>query len=117
MNIVLILSSVLLNCCAQLLMRKGMLIVGEVGLSGLGNSLGAMIGNIWLWASMGCYAVSILLWMSVLSRVEVGFAYPFSSLGYVVVMLGGYCFFGESVSVTRIVGMVVICVGVILLAK
>ena len=83
MNILLILISVLLNCAAQLCIRKGMLIVGEVGMSGMVQNLGAMISNLWLWGAMVCYAVSILMWMAVLSKVEVSFAYPFLSIGYV----------------------------------
>ena len=61
MNILLILISVLLNCAAQLCIRKGMLIVGEVGMSGMVQNLGAMISNLWLWGAMVCYAVSILI--------------------------------------------------------
>lgn len=53
MNILLILISVLLNCAAQLCIRKGMLIVGEVGMSGMVQNLGAMISNLWLWGSHG----------------------------------------------------------------
>ena len=54
MNILLILISVLLNCAAQLCIRKGMLIVGEVGMSGMVQNLGAMISNLWLWGAMVC---------------------------------------------------------------
>ena len=115
MNILLILISVLLNCAAQLCIRKGMLIVGEVGMSGMVQNLGAMISNLWLWGAMVCYAVSILMWMAVLSKVEVSFAYPFLSIGYVVAALVGYYFFDESLTFTRIAGIMVICVGVYLI--
>ena len=102
MNILLILISVLLNCAAQLCIRKGMLIVGEVGMSGMVQNLGAMISN---------------LWMAVLSKVEVSFAYPFLSIGYVVAALVGYYFFDESLTFTRIAGIMVICVGVYLISR
>jgi multidrug transporter EmrE-like cation transporter len=117
MNILLILVSVLLNCAAQLCIRKGMLQVGEVGLDGLVGNLFTMIGNLWLWVAMVCYAISILLWMAVLSKVEVSFAYPFLSIGYVVAALVGYQFFGESLSWTRIAGIAVICIGVYLISR
>ena len=112
MNILLILISVLLNCAAQLCIRKGMLIVGEIGMTGLVQNLGNMLTNLWLWAAMFCYAISILMWMAVLSKVEVSFAYPFLSVGYVVAALVGYYFFGESLTLTRIAGIIVICIGV-----
>lgn len=117
MNILLILISVLLNCAAQLCIRKGMLIVGEIGMTGLVQNLGNMLTNLWLWAAMFCYAISILMWMAVLSKVEVSFAYPFLSVGYVVAALVGYYFFGESLTLTRITGIIVICIGVYLISR
>lgn len=117
MNIILILISVLLNCAAQLCIRKGMLLVGEVGVGELIQHLGVMFTNLWLWTAMFCYAVSIFMWMIVLSKVEVSFAYPFLSIGYVVAALVGYYFFGESMTLYRIAGILVICIGVYLISR
>lgn len=119
MNIILILSSVLLNALAQLLIRKGMLIVGEVhgGAGGLIQALPAMVTNLYLWLAMVSYAISIVLWMVVLSKVEVSYAYPFLSVGYVVSAVVGYLLFAENLSITRIAGIVVICIGVILISR
>ena len=117
MNIILILLSVLLNCAAQLLIRKGMLVEGEVGMQNMLSHVGSMITNLWLWGAMLCYALSILLWMSVLSKVEVSYAYPFLSVGYVVSAVAGYALFNENLSPVRIAGIIVICVGVILISR
>ena len=117
MNILLILISVLLNCAAQLCIRKGMLIIGEIGMTGFVQNLGNMLTNLWLWAAMFCYAISILIWIAVLSRVEVSFAYPFSSVGFVVAALLGFYFFGESLTFTRIAGIIVICIGLYLISR
>ena len=117
MNIVFILVSVLLNCSAQLLIRKGMLVAGEMSMVSMAHNIGSLVTNVWLWLAMICYGVSILLWMSVLSKVEVSFAYPFLSIGYVVSAVIGYFFFGERLSVIRIAGIVVICFGVVLISR
>ena len=117
MNVILILLSVLLNCAAQLLIRKGMLVEGEVGMQNMLSHVGSMITNLWLWAAMLCYALSILLWMSVLSKVEVSYAYPFLSVGYVVSAVAGYALFNENLSPVRIAGIIVICIGVILISR
>lgn len=117
MNIVLILLSVLLNCAAQLLIRKGMLVEGEVGVQNMLSHVESMITNLWLWGAMFCYALSILLWMSVLSKVEVSYAYPFLSVGYVVSAVAGYALFNENLSPIRIAGIIVICIGVILISR
>ena len=116
-NILLILGSVLLNALAQLLIRKGMLSIGSVGIGNFMENIGAMITNLWLWGAMLCYAVSILMWMSVLSKVEVSYAYPFLSVGYIVAAVAGYMLFNENLSATRIAGIVVICIGVILISR
>ncbi len=117
MNIFIILVSVLLNCSAQLLIRKGMLVAGEMSMINMAHNIGSLITNVWLWLAMLCYGISILLWMSVLSKVEVSFAYPFLSIGYVVSAVIGYFFFGENLSLIRIVGIVVICFGVVLISR
>lgn len=117
MNIILILLSVLLNCAAQLLIRKGMLIEGEVGMQNMLSHVGSMITNVWLWGAMLCYALSIFLWMSVLSKVEVSYAYPLLSVGYVVSAVAGYALFNENLSPIRIAGIIVICIGVILISR
>lgn len=118
MNIVLILVSVLLNCSAQILMRKGMLVNGEVaGMESLVAAIPQMLANLYLWGAMICYAVSIVVWMVVLSKVEVSYAYPFLSIGYVLSAIIGYWWFAESISPIRVAGIVVICIGVILISR
>ncbi len=116
-NIIMILGSVLLNALAQLLIRKGMLSIGEVGMTEITSHIGAMITNWWLWGAMLSYGVSILMWMSVLSKVEVSFAYPFLSVGYIVAAIVGYALFNENLSITRILGIIVICLGVVLISR
>lgn len=116
-NILMILGSVLLNALAQLLIRKGMLQIGSVGVGNIVENIVPMISNLWLWGAMLSYAVSILMWMSVLSKVEVSYAYPFLSVGYIVAAVAGYALFNENLSITRIAGIVVICIGVILISR
>jgi multidrug transporter EmrE-like cation transporter len=117
-NILLILSSVSLNAAAQILMRRGMLRVGEVSLgSSLAAALPRMIRNGFLWLAMASYGVSIVTWMIVLSRVEVSFAYAFSSLGFVFVAVMGTLILKEPLSAQRAAGVAVVCIGIIILAR
>ena len=118
-NIVLILTGVLLNCAAQIFIKKGMIINGEVfvNISSISNSIIPMLKNIYLWLGMFCYGISVFLWMIVLSKVEVSYAYPFLSIGYVIAAIIGYKFFGESVGLIRASGIAVICLGVYLISR
>jgi len=117
MNIVLIITSILLNSAAQLFIRKGMLMVGNVGAYNAVQSFVPMATNPFLWAAMFCYAIGIFVWMAALSRVEVSYALPFQSLGFVVVAVAGYFLFNENVSLLRTIGILVVCIGVYLLSR
>lgn len=118
-HIILILGGVLLNCAAQLFIKKGMIINGEmsVSFSSISQSLVPLLKNIYLWMGMFCYGVSVLLWMIVLSKVDVSYAYPFLSIGYVIAAIAGTAFLGESLSSIRIAGITVICIGVYLISR
>jgi len=118
-NIIWILSSVSLNATAQILMRRGMLKVGEISFGDgiFVRTIPIMLSSGLLWFSLLCYGLSIILWMTVLSRVEVSFAYAFSSLGYVLVTIMGAVFLREHISVLKIIGISIICIGVILISR
>ena len=117
LNILLILISVLLNCAAQLCIRKGMLIVGEVGMSGMVQNLGAMISNLWLWGAMVCYAVSIFDVDGCIEQSRSKFCLSVPKYRLCGGSFGGYYFFDESLTFTRIAGIMVICVGVYLISR
>lgn len=117
MNILLILSSVLLNCSAQLLIRKGMLVAGEMSMISMVHNIGSLITNIWLWGAVFAYGVSFILWLAVLAKTPVSIAFPFLSIGYVVVTICGYFFFDERISILQICGLIAICAGVILISR
>jgi len=110
--------SVSLNATAQLLMRAGMKQIGEVAFSPAAvlKTLPSMALNFYLWGAMFAYAVSVVSWMVVLSRVEVSFAYAFLSLGFVMVTAFGFFVFNEHVTPLRCAGIVLVCVGVFLIS-
>ena len=61
--------------------------------------------------------MSVIVWLLVLSRVEVSYAYPLLSVGYIVTAFAGYTFFGEAMGAVRWAGVVVICLGVLLITR
>jgi multidrug transporter EmrE-like cation transporter len=66
---------------------------------------------------MACYAVSIVVWLMVLSRVDVSYAYPLLSVGYIVTAVAGKILFGETLGFDRCTGILVICIGVYLITR
>jgi multidrug transporter EmrE-like cation transporter len=117
-NLGLILTAVIFGAVAQLSVRKMMLQVGEVSFSpSLIKFLPAMLTNIFLWIGLFCYGVSFFFWVITVSRVDIGFAYAFMSLGFVVVTVMGHFLFGEYISVMRIAGLLLICIGLCVIAR
>lgn len=53
-----------------------------------------------------------LCWMATMSKLEISYAYPFTSLGFVAVVLLSYMLFGEALNAWRIIGVLLIVVGV-----
>lgn len=116
----LILIGVLLNATAQLALKQGMRTIGHFGFTSLESLLGAGMSaalNPFVLAGLVCYVVSVVVWLLVLSRVEVSYAYPLLSVGYVVTALAGRYFFNEAMSLTRWAGILVICVGVWMITR
>jgi len=63
------------------------------------------------------YGVGALAWIAVLSRVNLSVAYPFLALNFILVTLSSFLFLGESVPGIRWVGVLVICGGILLVAR
>jgi multidrug transporter EmrE-like cation transporter len=115
----LVLAGVLLNACAQLLLKAGTNRVGEFAFS-LANvvPVGAKLAfSPFIAAGLGCYVVSVVVWILALSRVPVSVAYPMLSIGYIVNALAAWALFGESLGAQKLVGIAFIVCGVFLVAR
>jgi multidrug transporter EmrE-like cation transporter len=119
LNFSLILTGVLLNAGAQLLLKGGTNQLGviAVGEQPLLSTALRTATEPHIVSGLGCYVVSVAIWIMALSRVEVSIAYPMLSIGYVVNALAAYYLFGESFTAAKIAGIGVIILGVVLLAK
>jgi multidrug transporter EmrE-like cation transporter len=114
-----ILTGVLLNAFAQVLLKKAMLGIGyfEFNFQTFIPIIKKVTINPYILLGLASYVISVAVWLLVLARVEVSYAYPFLSVGYVVVTVMGYFFFQENLSWTRVVGIGVIVVGVLLMSR
>ena len=115
----LILLGVMLNAAAQLALKQGMRAVGhfEFRPDSLWQVAPAVAFNPFVLAGLACYVVSVVVWLLVLSRVEVSYAYPLLSVGDIVTALAGRFFFGEAVGAVRWAGIITICAGVWLITR
>jgi multidrug transporter EmrE-like cation transporter len=114
----LILTGVLLNAAAQLLLKAGTNAVGQFEFSaqnivpvGIKLAFEPHIAG-----GVACYVVSLVVWIMGLSRVPVSVAYPMLSIGYVVNAVAAWMLFGESLTAQKLTGIGFIVVGVFLVA-
>jgi len=58
------------------------------------------------------YGLTTVLWLFILTRVQISVAYPMQSVAYLISVFGAYFIFGESLSWMKIAGCLVILIGV-----
>ena len=73
--------------------------------------------NLYILGGMTCYVLSFVVWLVVLSRVEVSVAYPMLSAGYIVTAFAGWYFWGEALTMNKFLGIGLICFGVLFMFK
>ncbi|WP_026330187.1 MULTISPECIES: EamA family transporter [Caldimonas] len=115
----LILVNVLLTSMAQIILKAGM--SADTVQASLAQ--GARWSTAWtvgthpfVLCGLALYFASAVLWLLILAKVEVSLAYPFVGLGFVITMLLAWWIHGDSLTLTRIAGTVLIAVGVAILA-
>jgi len=106
----LLLMGILVGVVGQLLLKHGMsrqpgFRFGEIGV---------LTRNLPVIGGFCCYALSTVIYLSVLARLELSLAYPTVSLGYVLVIIMSRVLFNEPVSPTRWMAAGIICIGVAL---
>ena len=117
--IIYILISVVAGAAGQVLLKKGMGSMGPLTLSinQLGSVLWRIFTNPYVLVGLAIYVSGTLFWLTALSRVELSYAYPFASLSYVVMLAASWLLFSENIMPLRIVGTLIVCLGVFLISR
>ena len=121
MLIAMILLSVALAAVAQLALKTGMNEVTERlapdPFSVNGASLKTLVAQPFVWAGLLLFGVSALVWLVVLSRASLSFAYPFASLTYVMILLFDLFVLDEEVPPLRWERVAFIGIGIFLISR
>jgi drug/metabolite transporter (DMT)-like permease len=121
MLIVLILFSVSLAAIAQLALKHGMnLVNGDLAperFSLNGPSMRAIVAQPYVWGGLFLFGLSAFVWLAVLSRASLSFAYPFAALTYVLILLFDQFVLNETVPPLRWAGVVFIGIGIVLVSQ
>lgn len=110
--------SVTLSAVAQVFLKQGLNTLRRKQGSGsvLQLALGvAQQGWIWLWAIS--FVLATALWLLGLQKLQLSYAYPLLSIGYILVNFLSAVFFRERVDGMRWTAVAIISVGVVLIAN
>jgi drug/metabolite transporter (DMT)-like permease len=111
--------NIVFNVIGQLLLKHGMNKLGNFKIS-LDALLPVFIKAFlspYILMGLMCYVTGFLIWLIVLAKAEVSYAYPLISLGYVLTAVMGWWLLGENVTWLRLAGILVTCCGVFLISQ
>lgn len=119
MLIVLILVSVTLAAVAQLTLKHGMnQVTARTGVLELtGESARSVVITPAVWIGLVLFGLSAVVWLGVLSRTSLSFAYPFAAITYVLILLFDKLVLDEAVPPLRWAGVAFIAIGIFLVSR
>ncbi|MBI5602434.1 MAG: hypothetical protein HY879_03690 [Deltaproteobacteria bacterium] len=119
-GLILVIFSALLTVAANLLMRAGILRAGgfHLGLNTIREPILSLLQQPMFLIGVILYGAAAVVWFRVLSFENLSNSYPLLvSLTFALVTLGAALFFHEQITLQKIVGLLVILVGIILVAS
>lgn len=110
--------AIILNVCGHLFLKAGMNQLGAISVDQLLGSFTRIFSTPFVILGLLSYVSSVAMYMVVLSKVDVSFAYPLMmGVGYVMIVLFSWQIFGEPFSTFKWIGIVLVLIGVSLLGK
>ncbi|MDJ0725691.1 MAG: hypothetical protein QNJ38_11310 [Prochloraceae cyanobacterium] len=110
-----ILVMVMGDSAGDIFMAKGMKKIGKVGLAPVPQMLkllGRIITSPLILTGIVCYAISFSTFLSLLSWADISLIRPVTAIGYMVSLLGAKYFLQEKITPGRLLGVIVITIGV-----
>jgi len=118
-TLVMILAMVVCENTGDLLLKRGMTQVGavEISVAGLRHAFFATVTNGTIWIGIVFLIGFMTSYMTVLSWADYSYVMPVGAFGYATLTLFAVTFLHETVSARRWVGVILICVGVLLVSQ
>jgi len=77
----------------------------------------AALSNWRVLAGIGVYCLQAGVWWAVLSRADLSYAFPLTSMSYVLLLMASRWYLGEHISLTRWLGALAVVFGVYLITR
>ncbi len=114
-----LLPAMLFSTTGELFLKRGMNEIGSFDFASVSTIVPTALkiaANPSIWIGMLGFVGGSVFWLSVISRVPLSLAYPLLSLSYVIVVVESWVFLNEGLHPLRIIGSLVIVVGVALIS-
>ncbi|MFC1560228.1 4-amino-4-deoxy-L-arabinose transferase [Candidatus Margulisiibacteriota bacterium] len=116
-NYIMLAVSITMAAAGQILMKQGMRMVGVFPVREIFSRMFSIIFNPFVFLGLSMFALSSIVWLVVLSRMELSYVYPMVSIAYIIVAIVAYFLLGEKVVFIRWLGILTICLGVFLISR
>ena len=119
LTLILILIPTVTGVAGQLLLKVGMSQLGalEISVAAIPSLIARIILSPYIIVGLAIYFGGVFFWLLALNRADLSYVYPFASLSYVLITLASWLLLHEAVPPMRWIGLVVICIGVMLVAR
>ncbi|MBI2939301.1 MAG: multidrug resistance protein [Chloroflexi bacterium] len=104
-----------LSATGEVLLKTGMRQVGEFSLTP--EHLVRAFTTLPVVAGFAFVFGGSLFWLATISRADLSWAYPMLALGYVLVVVASWAILNETIPPLRAMGLLVICVGVVMVSR
>ena len=117
MNVLLIiLVGILFASLGQVFWKIGMNAIGSINTLTVSDTV-SIFSNIYIFLGLVMYGLGTICWLIALSQKDLSYVYPFISLTFIIVLFLSYFVLKEQVSTARIVGTIVIILGLMIIVR
>ena len=107
--------TIFLTVYGQIVIKWQVGLAGQLPIDMVGKAIFLLhvLLNPWVISGFISAFIASLAWMVAMSKFPLSYAYPFMSLSFVFVLLSSTLFFGESINLYKIAGVILIMLGVV----
>ena len=110
-SIILIFITIILAVTGQFLLKKVMNKIGNISISQISSNLLKIFTNVYILTALLIFIIAFLLWLTILSKFDLSFAYPLVAVGYILTALISFIFLKENLTIMRWLGIFLIATG------
>lgn len=114
-----IFATIFFTVYSQLVMRWKVGLAGALPSDFWGKAffIGQLLVNPWVISAVIATLLAGISWMLTMSKFHLGYAFPFVSLNYLLVLLASAFLFQEPVGLAKIIGIAFVIVGLVIVGR